>query len=240
MVAAAAAQWPRRPHHPHRTSPTPLAALRHPAGQLQPRPPEAHSTTSRSRPCGLRHPLPRLQTGLLWPPNRPPQNQGPTLPWRQRDKGGPSPLPEARAPWGGGEDVSVGPFTLPLSAPTHPRALEGRDWTLARQSCASMHSCTHASSQRRHPSSHGFDSKVAWVPGGQRLGDQAAIPMKTHLPGPTTWSVSENHLVEETWLTPVLGPIGLDPHPWECRAFSACVRVAVSMYLYVCRSSKAT
>lgn len=143
-VAAAAAQWPRRPHHPHRTSPMPLAALQHPAGQLQPHPQEAHSNTSRSRPCGLRHPLPRLQTGLPWLLNRPPQNQGPTLPWRQRDKGGPSPLPEARTPWGGGEDVSVGPFTPPLSAPLNPRALEGRDWTLARQSCAGTHSCTHA------------------------------------------------------------------------------------------------
>lgn len=156
VVAAAAAQWPRRPRHPHRTYPLPLAALQHPAGQLQPRLQEAHSTTNRSRPCGLRHPLPQLQTGLLWPPNRPPQNQGPTLPWRQRDKGGPSPLPEARAPWGGGEDVSVGPFTPPLSAPTYPRALEGRDWTLVRQSCASMHSCTHASSQRRNP-------QLAWI-----------------------------------------------------------------------------
>lgn len=122
----------------------PLAALQHPAGQLQPHPQEAHSNTSRSRPCGLRHPLPRLQTGLPWLLNRPPQNQGPTLPWRQRDKGGPSPLPEARTPWGGGEDVSVGPFTPPLSAPLNPRALEGRDWTLARQSCAGTHSCTHA------------------------------------------------------------------------------------------------
>lgn len=138
----------------------PLAALQHPAGQLQPRPQEAHSTSSRSRPCGLRHPLPRLQTGLPWLPNRPPQNQGPTLPWRQRDKGGPSPLPEARTPWGGGEDVSVGPFTSPLSAPLNPRALEGRDWTLARQSCAStqLHARTQVHSTGT-PSSHGSDSK---------------------------------------------------------------------------------
>lgn len=73
---------------------------------------------------------------------------------------------------------------------------------------------------------------MAWVPSGQHLGDQAAIPTKTYLPGPTTWSVSENHLVADTWLTPVLGPVGLDPYPWECGAFSACVRVAVS-YVFI-------
>lgn len=155
-VAAAAAQWPPQPLRPRHTSPMPpLAASRHPAGRLQPRPREAHSTTSRSRPCGLRHPLPRLQTGHPWPPNRLPQNPGPTLPWRQRDKGGPSPLPEARTPWGGGEDVSVGPLTPSLSAAPCPRALEGRDWTLAGRgaSRASMHSCSHASSraQARSP-----------------------------------------------------------------------------------------
>lgn len=110
VVAAAAAQWPRRPHHPHRTSPMPLAALQHPAGQLQPRPQEARSTISRSRPCGLRHPLPRLQTGLPWLPNRPPQNQGPTLPWRQRDKGGPSPPPGGQNPVGWGRGCLCGPL----------------------------------------------------------------------------------------------------------------------------------
>ncbi|EGV98771.1 Protein FAM100A [Cricetulus griseus] len=54
-------------------SPMPPAAWQHPAGRLQPRPRD--SFTSRSRPCGHPpHPLPRLQTGLSWPPNRPPQN----------------------------------------------------------------------------------------------------------------------------------------------------------------------
>lgn len=110
-VAVAAAQWPQQLHRPHHTSPMlPLAALWHPAGQLQPHPLGALSTTSRSHPCGLQHPLLRLQTGLPWPLNKLLQNPGLTLPWRQRDKGGPSPLPEARTPWGGGEDVSMGPL----------------------------------------------------------------------------------------------------------------------------------
>lgn len=78
-------------------------------------------------------------------------------------------------------------------------------------------------------------TQVVWVPGGQHLGDQAAISVKTYLPGLTTWSVSEHHLVADTWLTPVLGPVGLDPYPWECRASSACVRVAVS-YVFICMS----
>lgn len=54
----------------------------------------------------------------------------------------------------------MGPFTPPLSAPLNPRALEGRDWTLARQSCAStqLHARTQVHSTGT-PSSHGSDSK---------------------------------------------------------------------------------
>lgn len=128
---AAAAPWPPRPPRPRRTSRTPPpAASRRPAGQRQPRPQGAHSTTRcSSRPCGLRHPLPRRQTGRPWCPNRPPRTPGPTLPWRPRDKGGPSPLPEARPP-GAGERTSLrAPFTP--SAPPFPGALEGRDRALA-------------------------------------------------------------------------------------------------------------
>nr|XP_045368663.1 uncharacterized protein LOC123615271 [Camelus bactrianus] len=104
----------------------PPAASRRPAGQLRPRHQAGHSITScSSRPCGLRHLLPRRQTGHPWSPNRPPQNPGRTLPWRPRDKGGPSPLPEARTPWGGGEDVSAGPFTLLCLHPPSPEPWRG-------------------------------------------------------------------------------------------------------------------
>lgn len=127
-VAVAAAQWPQQLHRPHHTSPMlPLAALWHPAGQLQPHPLGALSTTSRSHPCGLQHPLLRLQTGLPWPLNKLLQNPGLTLPWRQRDKGGPSPS-RRPGPRGAGERMSPwAPFTLPLSEPLRPGALEGRD-----------------------------------------------------------------------------------------------------------------
>lgn len=180
-VAAAAAQWPPQPLRPRHTSPMPpLAALRHPAGRLQPHPREAHSTTSRSRPCGLRHPLPRLQTGHHWPHNRLPQNPGPTLPWRQRDKGGPSPLPEARTPWGGGEDVSVGPlhpFSVCSPVPQSPGGETLDSSRAGRISCqhAQLHSCEL--SQHRHAAQLAWIwLRVAWAPDGQHLGDQTAFP----------------------------------------------------------------
>jgi hypothetical protein len=177
MVAAAEAQWPRQPLRPRHTSPMPPpGASQHPAGQLQPRPQEAHSTNSRSRPCGLRHPLPQLQTGHPWPPNRPPQNRGPILPWRQRDKGGPSPLPEARSPWGGGEDISAGPFT-PLSAPLCPGALEGR-LDLARQgSVLCQHAQLHA---RSRP--HGLGSE--WLGCLEDSTSETRQPSREDLPAP--------------------------------------------------------
>lgn len=158
-VAVAAAQWPQQLHHPLHTSPMPpLAALWHPAGQLQPHPLGAHSTTSHSRPCGLQHPLLQLQTGHPWPLNKLLQNLGLTLPWRQRDKGGPSPLP---GPCGAGERMSPwAPFT-PLSTPLCPG---GERWTLARQGyilCqhAQLHACKFMEQRHAAPSSHGFGSE---------------------------------------------------------------------------------
>lgn len=175
-VAAAAAQWLPRPRHPRRTCPTvPPAALQRPAGQWWLHPQGDHNTISHSsRPCGLRHPLPRRQTGHPWPPNKLPQNQGPTLPWRLRDKGGPSPLPEARTPWGGGEDISTGPFTLCL----HPHSLE--PWrgetgppVPAHRLPASMQKCRHAA-----PSLHGFGSDLLGA-GGQ-LQRPNSLSQRTH------------------------------------------------------------
>lgn len=72
------------------------------------------------------------------------------------------------------------------------------------------------------------------MPGGQHLGEQAAIPSKTYLPGTTTWSVSENHLVAGTWLTPVLDhrprslPLGMQSLLRMC-ACSCVLRI----YMYV-------
>lgn len=78
---------------------------------------------------------------------------------------------------GWGEDVSVGPFTPPLSAPLCPGALEGRDWTLARQGYVL---CQHAQLHAREFTAQALGSqlawiwlRVAWVPGGQHLGDQS-------------------------------------------------------------------
>lgn len=173
-----AAQWLLRPHHPRRTCPTrPPAALQRPAGQWWLHPQGGHSTTSHSsHPCGLRHPRPRHQTGHPWPPNRPPQNQGPTLPWRPRDKRGPSPLPEARTPWGGGEDISAGPLYPPLSAPRFPEALEGRDWTPvpAHRPPTSTQKCRHTA-----PGLHGFGSESSgcWWTELQR---PSSLPQRTH------------------------------------------------------------
>lgn len=88
--------------------------------------------------------------------------------------------------------------------------------------------------------------RVAWVPGEQHLGDRTAFPQKrTHLPCPALpcpssevlqTVIQQRHGWLLTWSS--LQPAILDPYTWECRAFSACVRVAVYMYLYVCRSLK--
>lgn len=181
-VAVAAAQWPQQLHHPLHTAPMPpLAALWHPAGQLQPHPLGAHSTTSHSRPCGLQHPLLQLQTGHPWPLNKLLQNLGLTLPWRQRDKGGPSPLP---GPRGAGERMSPwAPFT-PLSTPLCPG---GERWTLARQGYILCQTCTAARMQVHgakacSPQLSQIWLRVAWVPGEQYLGDQTAFPRRLTRP----------------------------------------------------------
>lgn len=143
---------------------------------------------------------------------------------------------------GWGRGCLCGPLH-PSSVCTHIPQSPGGERLDSSQAVLCQHAQLHTCKFTAQEPPARMDLTQKWLgclPGGQRLGDQAAIPTKTHLPGPTTWNVSENHLVAEMWLTPVLRPIGLDPHPWECRAFSACVRVAVSMYLYVCRSSKAT
>lgn len=203
-VAIAAAQWPQQLRRPHHTSPMPpLAALQHPAGQLQPHPLGAHSTTSRSRPCGLQHPLLRLQTGHPWPLNKLLQNLGLTLPWRQRDKGGPSPLPEARTPWGGGEDVSMGPLQPSSICTPAPWSPGGERWTLARQGyILCQHAQLHARKfmEQRHavPSSHGFGSE--W------LGCLVNSTLETKQP---------SH--EDSPALPCPSPEAADSHPAETR-----------------------
>lgn len=177
-VAVAAAQWPPRPRHPHRTCPTPPpAALQHPAGQWWLHPQGGHSTTSlRSHPCGLRHPLPQRQTGHPWPPNRPPQNQGLTLPWRLKDKGGPSPLPEAWTPWGGGEDISTGPL-LPSSVCTPFPWSPGGERLDPCASTQAARECTKC--RLTVPSLHGFGSEssgCSWT----ELQRPSSLPQRTH------------------------------------------------------------
>ena len=233
-VAAVAAQWPPRPRPPRRTSPTPPpAASRHPAGRPRPRPQGGHSTTSHSsRPCGLRHPLPQRQTGRPWPPNRPPQNRGPTPPWRPRDKGGPSPLPEARTLWGGGEDVSAGPLHPPLSAPPFPGALEGRDRTLVPAHRPPARE--HGGAGPRHPACMDVVQSRLGA-GGRNFTEQAAFPRGLARPAPPQGAAENRHSSGDlagSCLGAPWGPAGLDPHPRECRAFSACVCVAV--YVFIC------
>lgn len=175
-MVAAAAQWPPRPRRPPHTSPTPPpAVLQRPAGPWWPRPQVGHSITSRSsRPCGLQHPLHRRQTGHPWRPNRLPQNQGPTLPWRLRDKGGPSPLPEARTPWGGGEDISVGPFTLLC---LHPHSLE--PWR-----GETGPSCQHTGGLRVHRSAGAAPACMGLVQSSgcwwTELQSPSSLPQRTH------------------------------------------------------------
>lgn len=233
MVAAAAAPWLPRPRPPRRTSPTPPPPASPPrAGLLQPHPRGAHSTTSHSsRPCGLRHPPPRRQTGHPWPPNRPLQNRGPTLRWRLKDKGGPSPLPEARTLWGGGEDVSAGPLHS-LSAPLFPGALEGRDWTLVP--AHRLPTRERGSSGPGHPPCMDLVQSRLGA-GGQNFREQAAFPGGLARPAPPQGAPENRHSssgdLAGSCLGAPWGPSGLDPHPRECRAFSACVCVAVSVFI---------
>lgn len=233
MGVAVAARWPPRPRPPRRTAPTPPPAVsRHRAGRLRPRPQGGHSTTScSSRPCGLRHPPPRRQTGHPWPPNRPPQNQGPTLPWRRRDKGGPSPLPEARTLWGGGEDVSAGPLHPALSAPLFPGALEGRDWTLVP--AHGLPAYKHGSAGTGPPPCMDVVQSRLGA-GGQNFREQAAFPRGLAHPAPPQGTAKNRHSSGDlagSCLGAPQGPAGLDPHPRECRGFSACVCVAVSVFI---------
>lgn len=102
------------------------------------------------------------------------------------------------------------PLTPPLSAPLYPRPLERRDWTLARQSCASTHSTGS-------PNWHGSDSEWLGCLMGSTLETKQPSQRRLNLLGPTTWCVSENHLVADTWLTPIFGPVGNGvPSPHMC------------------------
>lgn len=154
-MVAVVAQWPPRPHPPHRTSPTPPPAASRPRpGRLRPRPQGGHSTTSRSScPCGLQHLPPQRQTGHPWPPSSPLQNQGPTLPWRPRDKGGPSPLPEARTLWGGERMSLWAPFTLLCLHPRTPEPWRGETgpW------------CQHTGCPRTDMDAQARSTHVAWI-----------------------------------------------------------------------------
>lgn len=208
-VVAVAAPWPPRPHRPRHTSPMlPPPTSPHPAGQWRPRPQGDHSTTCHSsRPRGLRHPLPLCQTGRPWPPSRPLQKRGPTPPWRPRDKGGPSPLPEARTPWGGGEDVSMGPPHPPLSAPPFPGALEGR---------LDPRISTWAAPARSRKHGFGSESAGCW---GAELQRPSCPPQKTPPRGPWRAATAAERLPHaaprgtRAWI-PTLG--NAEPSPHAC------------------------
>lgn len=224
---AVAARWPQRPRHPHHTSPTPPpAALQHPVGRRWPHLLGGHSTTScSSHPCGLRHPLPRRQTGHPWPRNRLPQNQGPTLPWRPRDKGGPSPLPEARTPWGGGEDISTGPLHPPLSAPHSLEPWRGEPGPLCQHiGCR----CTHRSAGTRHPTCMDLVQSCLGA-GGQNFRDQATSPEDSPHP---------RGLRRLGWLLPWSSgasrprspPLGMQSLLRMCACICVCVFIRMSLF----------
>lgn len=75
--------------------------------------------------------------------------------------------------------------------------------------------------------------RVSWV-----LGSRTS---ETELPSPEDSSqgaVEGGHGGGEAAPRSASGHAGMDPHARECRAFSACVCVAVSVYLYVRCSSR--
>lgn len=235
-VVAVVAQWPPRPRPPRRTSPTPPPAASRPrAGQLRPRPQGGHSTTSRSsRPCGLRHLPPQRQTGHPWPPSRPLQNQGPTLPWRPRDKGGPSPLPEARTLWGGGEDVSVGPLHPPLSAPPVPWSPGGERLDPG----ASTQAARAQTWTRRHgaPTLHGFGSELSWC-WWTELQRTSSLPQRTCSACPSPGGCGESPQQRRLgWLLPwsSLGASRPRSPPLGMQSLlRMCVCSCVCIYMYV-------
>jgi hypothetical protein len=135
-----------------------------------------------------------------------------------------------------------------LSGPLHPSSVctpipqsPGGERLDSSQAVMCQHAQLHARkfTAQAPPARLDLTPSGRSTPGRQHLGDQAAIPAKTYLPGPTTWSVSENYLVAGTWLTSVLGhrprslPMGMQSLLRMC----AC---SCLMYLYVCHSLKAT
>ncbi|EHB08117.1 Protein FAM100A [Heterocephalus glaber] len=187
--------------------------------------------TAASPPGGTQHhqPQPFLWTPASpspasdWPPrplNKLLQNPGLTLPWRQRDKGGQDPVGRGRGCLHGP------PSPLCTLAPWNPG---GERWTLVRQGyilCqhAQQHACKFMEQRHAVPSSHGFGSE--W------LGCLVSSTLETKQPS----HVHSPALPAETWLATDLElPTADEPRSPHSGMQS---RVAVSIYLYVCRSLK--
>lgn len=121
---------------------------------------------------------------------------------------------------------------LPCSVCTpFPGALEGRDWTLVP---------AHGLPARKHgsagtgppPCMDVVQSRLG--AGGQNFTEQAAFPRGLARPAPPQGTAENRHSSGDlagSCLGAPQGPAGLDPHPRECRGFSACVCVAVSVFI---------
>lgn len=221
-------QWPPRPRRtPHfqltatGSRGTRLAGRGLPQGGAQ------HHPSRRNRPCGLRPPpSPARQTGRPWPPNEPPRNPGPTPPWRPRDKEAPPRPPGARTPVGRERTSLQAPSPSSVCTP-FPRSPGGKSGPL------SWPQAVEARARRAQV----FGASFPWIrvlilgAGGQKLERTSSLTQRTRPPCLAAGSAEHRHAGD--WASCCLGaPQGrraLDPHPWERRAFSACVRVAVSV-----------
>ncbi|XP_061065153.1 UBA-like domain-containing protein 1 isoform X3 [Eubalaena glacialis] len=133
----------------------------------------------------------------------------------------PSRRPEPR---GAGERTSLrAPFTLLCLHPDSPEPWGGETGPLCQYT-----GCPHA-----YPAARACGTQLSWI-WFRVVWVLVDRTSENKQPSPED-SPAPPH---PRGLRSSPGPVGLDPHPRECRAFSACVRVAVSVYLYVCRSSR--
>lgn len=174
-------------------------------------------------------PFPGVRLATLGPPTARLRTEGPPRHGGREIREAPPPS-RRPGPRGVGERTSLwAPFTLLC---LHPHSLEPWRGETGPRCQHTGCLCVHRSTGSRHPALHGFGSESSgcWWTELQR---PSSPPQRTH---------STPRGRGDCWLLlwSSLGPAGLDPHPRECRAFSACVRVAVSVYLYVCHSSRSS
>uniref|UniRef100_A0A3Q2L4Z5 UBA like domain containing 1 n=1 Tax=Equus caballus TaxID=9796 RepID=A0A3Q2L4Z5_HORSE len=189
---------------------------------------------------------PMAATATSPPPHFPHAATGsfaaPSWPTAASPPGGPQHHPPQQPPlWTPAppSPVSDWPPLPPQQATSEPRAhpaMEGRDGTLMPAHRLPAH--IHGSAGTWHPACMDLvESSGCWWTELQR---PSSLPQRTHLPHPTQGAAEKRHRCGDSagsCLGAPWGPAGLDPHPRECRVF-ACVRVAVSVYLYVCRTSR--